>query len=128
MEIRFDDASAAEIKQHLAPENKLILTFEDGVGPYSQHAMIHMQVQFTLGIIGSDMSTESYDQSIPSNLGEILVEGYSLADLDEHMNIRFDASRHILSLTGDSGLIDGNLGLIDFTESNNEGIKKNPAR
>ncbi|EGQ0246218.1 iron-sulfur cluster biosynthesis family protein, partial [Listeria monocytogenes] len=33
-----------------------------------------------------------------------------------------------LSLTGDSGLIDGNLGLIDFTESNNEGIKKNPAR
>lgn len=26
MEIRFDDASAAEIKQHLAPENKLILT------------------------------------------------------------------------------------------------------
>ncbi len=106
MEIRFDDASAAEIKQHLAPENKLILTFEDGIGPYFQHAMIHMQVQFTLGIIGLDM-TESYDQSIPSNLGEILVKGYSLADLDEHMNIRFDASRHILSLTGDSGLIDG---------------------
>ncbi len=44
MEIRFDDASAAEIKQHLVPENKLILTFEDGVGPYFQHAMIHMQV------------------------------------------------------------------------------------
>ena len=42
MEIRFDDASAAEIKQHLAPGNKLVLTFEDGVGPYFQHAIIHM--------------------------------------------------------------------------------------
>ena len=90
MEIRFDDASAAEIKQHLAPENKLILTFEDGVGPYSQHAMIHMQVQFTLGIIGSDMSTESYDQSIPSNLEEILVKEYLLEVLDEPINICSD--------------------------------------
>lgn len=42
MEIWFDDASAVEIKQHLAPENKLIVTFEDGVGPYFQHAIIHM--------------------------------------------------------------------------------------
>ncbi|WP_165003446.1 MULTISPECIES: iron-sulfur cluster biosynthesis family protein [unclassified Enterococcus] len=118
MHIQFDEASAAKIRQHLVSGNKLLLTFEDGVGPYSQHAMIHMQVQFSINIIGPEMTTQGYDQKITSNIGDILVKGYSLEDLDEHMNIRLNTSHNTLSLSGDSGLIDNNLGFIDFAEAN----------
>lgn len=123
MHIQFDEASAAKIRQHLVSGNKLLLTFEDGVGPYSQHAMIHMQVQFSINIIGPEMTTQGYDQKIASNIGDILVKGYSLEDLDEHMNIRLNTSHNTLSLSGDSGLIDNNLGFIDFAEAN-KGLKE----
>ncbi|MFD1317560.1 iron-sulfur cluster biosynthesis family protein [Loigolactobacillus zhaoyuanensis] len=128
MQIHFDDAAAAKIKSHLAPGKKLLLTFEDGVGPYSQHAMIHMQVQFSINIIDATMSIEGYDQTITSNLGDFLVKGYSMDSLDENMAVHLNTSLNTLSLSGDGGLIDNNLGFIDFTEPDNEGLKENPAR
>ena len=43
MQIHFDEGAVNKIQPHLGSDKKLLLTFEDGVGPYSQHAMIHMQ-------------------------------------------------------------------------------------
>lgn len=128
MKIQFDDAAAEKIQAHLAPGKKLLLTFEDGVGPYSQHAMIHMQVQFSINIINSDMEAPGYDQTITSNIGDFLVKGYSMDSLDENMVVHLNANLGTLSLSGDGGLIDDNLGFIDFTEPNNAGLKENPAR
>ncbi len=56
MELTFDDAAIAKLSPMLGPDRQLLLTFEDGVGPYSQHAMIHMQVQFTLNIIPANVT------------------------------------------------------------------------
>lgn len=42
MKIQFDSAAANKVQKHLDESKKLLLTFEDGVGAYSQHAMIHM--------------------------------------------------------------------------------------
>ncbi|MFD0898085.1 iron-sulfur cluster biosynthesis family protein [Loigolactobacillus binensis] len=126
MKIRFDDAAIAKLNPHLAADKKLLLTFEDGVGPYSQHAMIHMQVQFSINIIAATMSTAGYDQTITSNLGDLLVKGYSMDSLDENMVVHLNPNLNTLSLSGDGGLIDNNLGLIDFTTA--DGLKDNPAK
>ena len=128
MEIQFDEAAAAKIKQHLAPGDRLLLTFEDGVGLYSQHAMIHMQIQFSINIISAEMSTAGYDQTISSNLGDFLVKGYSLEDLDENMVVHLNQTLNTMVLSGDGGVIDEGLGLIDFTEPNGQGLKENPAK
>jgi len=90
MQIRFDDAAVAKLQQHLVPGKKLLFTFEDGVGPYSQHAMIHMQVQFSINIITDDMDITGYDQTITSNIGDLLVKGYSMDSLDENMVVHLN--------------------------------------
>ncbi len=126
MEIKFDEAAIAKIQPHLGAGKKLLLTFEDGVGPYSQHAMIHMQVQFTLNVVPETDSATDYDQQISSNLGTIWIKGYSTEDLDAHMSVRFNARMNEMTLAGDIGVIDANIGFIDFTEAN--GLKNNPAR
>ncbi|MCH4170019.1 MAG: iron-sulfur cluster biosynthesis family protein [Lactobacillus sp.] len=126
MHVTFDDHTVAKIKENWKDGDRLLLTFEDGVGPYSQHAMIHMQVQFSINIIGPDMSLDTYDDTIDSNLGKIYVKGYSKDSLDENMTVKFKPTYSTMELSGDIGSIDDNVGFIDFTDP--ESIKENPAR
>ena len=115
MKITFDEPALQKIQSHLNDKKKLLLTFEDGVGPYSQHAMIHMQVQFTLNIVDAAETAADYDTAVPSNLGDIWIKGYSSVDLDPNMTIRYQMNRGMFTLSGDGGMIDDNLGFIDFT-------------
>ena len=117
MVIQFDERAVAKLQPHLGPGKRLLLTFEDGVGPYSQHAMIHMQVQFTLNVIPATAAAADYDVDLPSNLGPVGIKGYSQEDLDAHLTIRFAPNLSVFTLHGDSGAIDDNVGFIDFTES-----------
>ncbi|WP_125704760.1 iron-sulfur cluster biosynthesis family protein [Lacticaseibacillus daqingensis] len=125
MEIQFDAAAMAKLTPHLVAGKQLLMTFEDGVGPYSQHAMIHMQVQFTLNVVAADADLTAYDTTVDSNLGPVLIKGYSTEDLDDHMAVHLNEAANTMSLTGDGGMIDSNLGFIDFTAPNSV---INPAR
>lgn len=115
MKIMIDDKAKEKIQSHLDENKRVLLTFEDGVGPYSQHAMIHMQVQFSINIIANDMSMEGYDLEIETNLVPFYAKGYSKEDLEENMTLTLEPRLNSLVLSGDGGLIDENLGFIDFT-------------
>lgn len=117
MKITFDQAAQTKLTPHLAPDKRLLLTFEDGVGPYSQHAMIHMQVQFTLNVVPESDEASDYNVDIPSNLGPVSIKGYSQEDLDPNLSIHFIPNMSIFTLSGDGGDIDDNMGFIDFTQS-----------
>lgn len=116
MKITMDEKAKAKIQRHLTGTKKVLLTFEDGVGPYSQHAMIHMQVQFSINIIDQEMSMEGYDLEIETNLVPFYAKGYSKEDLEENMTLTMDPRLNSLILSGDGGVIDENLGFIDFTD------------
>lgn len=126
MQIKFDSAAMTKITPHLAADKKLLLTFEDGVGPYSQHAMIHMQVQFSLNVVAETANSTDYTVWLESNLGPVGIKDYSAEDLDDHMVVRLNERENALVLSGDGGIIDGNLGFIDFTRD--DGVARNPAR
>ncbi len=126
MKIQFDTAAASKVREHLDDSKRLLFTFEDGVGDYSQHAMIHMQVQFTINVVGKDMPITGYNMVVHSNIGDLLIKDYSAEDLEENMTIKLNTHLGTLQLSGDGGAIDDNVGFIDFTDKN--GIKNNPAR
>lgn len=126
MEIRFDEAAIQKIEARLAPDKKLLLTYEDSIGPYSQHGEIHMQVQFSLNIVPEADPAIDYDSEISSNLGPVLQKGYAAMYLDPHMVIHFDGTQNRFSLVGDGGEIDDNMGFIDFTDP--DGKRLNQAR
>lgn len=117
MEIKLDEAAKEKLSNHLGSGKLLLLTFEDGVGDYSQHAMIHMQTQFSINIISKGMEKEGYDETIPSEIGDFWIKGYSKEDLQEDMHIKFNPRLSTFSLSGEGGLIDDNLGFIDFTKN-----------
>lgn len=116
MNITLSEEAKERIAQYLDEHKLVLLTFEDGVGPYSQHAMIHMQTQFSINIISDTMPKEDYDETIPTNLVDFWIKGYSKEDLQENMRITLNPRLSTFALTGDGGTIDDNLGFIDFTK------------
>ncbi|WP_054750766.1 iron-sulfur cluster biosynthesis family protein [Lacticaseibacillus thailandensis] len=113
MDMRFDEATSKFIQSRLG-DNHLLLTFEDGVGPYSQHAMMHMQTQFTVNIVPPDADLSDYDTTVDSNLGPVLVKGYSTDYLDPHLSLHSNSSDGSWSLHGDVGVLDDDVHFIDF--------------
>ncbi|MGO3604172.1 MAG: iron-sulfur cluster biosynthesis family protein [Enterococcus malodoratus] len=117
MNITLDEAAKERLSAHLGADKILLLTFEDGVGPYSQHAMIHMQTQFSVNVISNEMEKDDYDEKIPSEIGDFWIKGYSKEDLQAEMRIKFNPRLSTFSLSGEGGMIDDNLGFIDFTKN-----------
>lgn len=117
MNITLDEAAKERLSAHLGADKILLLTFEDGVGPYSQHAMIHMQTQFSINVISNEMEKADYDEKIPSEIGDFWIKGYSKEDLQTEMRIKFNPRLSTFSLSGEGGMIDDNLGFIDFTKN-----------
>ncbi|WP_076657705.1 iron-sulfur cluster biosynthesis family protein [Lactiplantibacillus plantarum] len=124
--LTFDAAVVNKLASKVNNQKKLLLTFEDGVGAFSQHAMLHMQTQFTLNIVTINTPTEGYNTILDSNLGPVAVKDYSVEDLQLNMTLRLNTHQNTLQLTGEGGMIDDNVGFIDFTDP--DGIKKNPSR
>ncbi|WP_159722629.1 iron-sulfur cluster biosynthesis family protein [Enterococcus sp. CSURQ0835] len=116
MYITIDDAAKKRLAEHLSPNKLVLLTFEDGVGPYSQHAMIHMQTQFSINIIDDTMEKADYDETIPTNLVDFWIKGYSKEDLQENMKLKLDERLDTFSLSGEGGMIDDTMGFLDFTQ------------
>lgn len=124
--LTFEPAVVDKLAPKLDDQKRLLLTFEDGVGAYSQHAAYHMQTQFTVNIIAADASTDGYDVEMDSNLGPVAIKGYSATELQHDMKLKLNPHQNTLQLTGEGGMIDDNVGLIDFTDP--DGIKNNPSR
>ncbi len=124
--LTFTDEIMHKLAPHLTAGNRLLLTFEDGVGTYSQHAAYHMQTQFTVNVVAQAAPTAGYDATLNSNLGPVLIKGYSQSDLQRQMTLKLNAHQNTWQLTGETGMIDDNVGFIDFTDP--DGVKKNPAR
>ncbi|MDV0430443.1 iron-sulfur cluster biosynthesis family protein [Lactiplantibacillus sp. DA1] len=125
-QLTFDSAVVNKLSSKLDGQKRLLLTFEDGVGAFSQHAMLHMQTQFTLNIVTTTTPIDGYNTILDSNLGPVAVKDYSVADLQQTMTIRLNSHQNTLQLNGEGGMIDDNVGFIDFTDP--DGIKKNPSR
>lgn len=124
--LTFDNSAKEKIAPKLTDNKRLLLTFEDGVGAFSQHAMLHMQTQFTVNIVAADAVTDGYNTQVTSNLGTVLVKDYSVSDLQHEMTLRLNQHQNTLQLTGEGGMIDDNVGFIDFTDPTS--LKNNPAR
>ena len=112
MELTFKDAAKERIEKRLNADTKLVLDFDDGVGPFSDAASCTLDVAFSLVLCRPDQLTADYDESFTSNLGTVYYKGYADTQLDGHMIIDVDKMLRY-KLSGDSGIIDPNMALRD---------------
>lgn len=113
MKIQISDAAMAVIKPHLDPHTRLLLSYDDGVGPYSHHGLVALQIAFQLVIISDEMPLADYDLAIESPLGPIYAKGYSKEFFGNNLKIDFKPNFNLLNLSDDGEVIEDNLQIVD---------------
>lgn len=116
MKLTITNDALLKIKQLYQPKNhKLLLSFDDGVGPFSSMGVCSLDTSFQLLIVNAKLPTPDYSATIESKLGTIYYKKYSKQYLGDNLKLDFNSRYHTLPLSSNSEVIDSNVALIDLS-------------
>lgn len=115
MNVTFTDDALQRIKRYLSPAKKILLDYDDGVGPFSAVGDCSLDSGYQLLFVDKDLAVPDYDRRIDSNIGPILIKGESLPQFEEEMEVRFNRHLFTLPLVSRKGILTDNLEVIDYS-------------
>ncbi|ANZ61016.1 iron-sulfur cluster biosynthesis family protein [Secundilactobacillus paracollinoides] len=104
------------LKNRLTSDDRLILDFDDGVGPYSKVGVCSLEVSFRFLIVNKDAVDPVYDETLDSPVGQVHIKGYADSYLNEAPKL---ALSHfgLIQLSSAVGVLDTNVAIIDHPEA-----------
>ena len=96
--------------------SRIVLDLDDGVGRYSKAGSCALNISFRLLFLDEDQDHSDYTLDVESNIGNIGIEEHSKLYLEDEMSLIFDPRMSLIKLKGPSGMIDGNVQMIDLRE------------
>ncbi len=116
MKLIFSKSAQQKLKEYL-DSKKVLLDYDDGVGPFSQKGDFPNGQHFHLVFVDKDAILPDFDQTIDSNLGLVWIKGEASDQLDEQMEIRLNEQWNTFSLAGSNSILDAAVEIInDDTE------------
>lgn len=116
MNITFTDGAKQRIQRYLSPDKKMLLDYDDGVGPFSAIGNCSLESGYQLIFVDKDLAVPDYDRQIDSNLGPLLIKGESLPQFEDEMEVRFNRHLFTLPLVSRKGTLTDNVELVDYSE------------
>ncbi|WP_152638997.1 iron-sulfur cluster biosynthesis family protein [Lentilactobacillus curieae] len=104
MKLTITDSAQSKINQVADEDTRLLLSFDDGVGPFSKWGICSLETAFDVIAVDKDALTPDYEKSLSTNHGEWAYKGYSKNYLDDDMKL--DVVNNNLVLSGESGILD----------------------
>ncbi|GAA2970805.1 iron-sulfur cluster biosynthesis family protein [Lentilactobacillus parakefiri] len=114
MKLTITDEALAQLKKAFPTESKLLLSFDDGVGPFSKVGVCSLDTSYDVIAVNKDAEVPDYDTKLAANVGDWYYKGYSKTYLDNDMKL--DYRNHQVVLSGESGILDSNIELKDLTK------------
>lgn len=115
MYLNVTPAAQARLARYLSPQKKLILDFDDGVGPFSALGNCSLDVNFKLILVDQAMALPDFDAHFSSNIGEVYYKGYAKPQYAESMTLDFEATYFTLPLKSPHGLLSDNVEVVDLS-------------
>ena len=97
--------------------SRIVLDLDDGVGRYSKSGSCALNISFRLLILDKDQDDSDYTLDIESIIGNIPIKEHSKLYLEDEMSLVFDPRMSLIKLKGPSGMIDGNIQIIDLRKN-----------
>lgn len=94
----------------------IVLDLDDGVGKYSKFGTCAINISFRLLVLGKDQDQSDYTEEISSDIGEMPIKKHSEMYLEDNLILDYDPRMSLIKLKGPSGMIDGNVQIVDLRE------------
>lgn len=113
MKLTITDDALTHLMSVFPATSKFLLSFDDGVGPFSKVGICSLDVSFDVIAVDQDAQVPDYQAKLTTNVGDWYYKGYSKRYLDDNMKLDYVNNR--FKLSGDSGILDGNVDLKNLT-------------
>lgn len=112
------DGALERIKSHIQPGKKIVLDFDDGVGPFSALGNCSLDAHYRLIFVNADADLPDFDEKIQSNIGDIFIKSelYANVQFENQMELRFDRHSFTLPLVSAKGMLTENVEVVDIDE------------
>lgn len=112
------DAALDRIKKYLSPDKKIVLDFDDGVGPFSAIGNCSLDANYRLIFVNKDVDTPDFDEKVSSNVGDIYIksEAYANVQFEDQMELRFDPKHFTMPLVSPTKILTDNVEVVDISE------------
>lgn len=114
MALKITPAAVAKIKDKMTPGQKILLDLDDGVGPFSNVGYCSLDTSFRLLLVPADADIKDYPDEFESDLGAVYYKDYAAGYFDEHEVLDVNEKNQMLTLSNNSGLIDGHISIVVF--------------
>ena len=90
MYLTFTDDAKQRLSRYLGTSKKMLLDYDDGVGPFSALGNCSLDDNFKLIFVNQEQSFKDFDASFDSNLGKIYYKGYTKPQFADQMTVSFN--------------------------------------
>ena len=111
MKLTFTAAAKARLEKFAGADKKIVLDFDDGVGPFSKEANCTLALSFNLLFVPKDTDLSEFGATIDSNMGTVYAKPYSTEQMDQEMTVDVNEKYLRYTLNGRNGVLDSALGV-----------------
>lgn len=117
MQLTFTTDAITRLERYLAPSKKILLDFDDGVGPLSKVGTCSLDGGYRLIFVPQTLDLPDYNYRLDSNLGDVFIKDYSKVQFDDQMEVRFNPNYFTLPLVSRQRILTDNLEVLDLSDA-----------
>lgn len=112
------DAALDRIKKYITPDKKIVLDFDDGVGPFSAVGNCSLDANYRLIFVDKNTELPDFNEKVASNVGDIWIktEAYASAQYENQMELRFDPKHFTMPLVSPTKILTDNVEIVNINE------------
>ena len=127
MYLTFTEDAKQRLGRYLGTSKKMLLDYDDGVGPFSALGNCSLDDNFKLIFVNQDQSFKDFDASFDSNLGKIYYKGYTKPQLADQMMVSFNPHVFTMPLKSPQGILTDDLEILDISDNQPQQIQMTKA-
>lgn len=117
MNITFTDQAIERLQRYELSSKKMLLDFDDGVGPFSAVGGCSLDGDYRLILVEEDLDTPDYNEKIASNLGDVFIKDHTAVQFDDEMEVRFNPRYFTMPLVSPKRVLTDNLEVLDLSNT-----------
>ena len=117
MNITFTDQAIERLQRYELSSKKMLLDFDDGVGPFSAVGSCSLDGDYRLILVKEDLDTPDYNEKITSNLGDVFIKDHTAVQFDDEMEVRFNPRYFTMPLVSHKRVLTDNLEVLDLSNT-----------